>query len=279
MTRQEQNPTEEYEKSKEEAVAQGVPGMRGRTFLISTETKKKRWKTNYKKNIFITCELCGKKSRGEKFHAKHLYTTHGVEQKVTCNQCGKECASVRDLDHHRRTDHIVASCELCGRPFYNPADLGKHLKNVHQIGQKEDEFICEICARSFQTKQYLRVHMRVHRDRDIKCTLCDKAFRWESGLKSHMAAEHSQLGQLYNCEFCGKQFKDKGNLKSHMAAEHSQLAQLYNCEFCGKQFEDKGNWKSHRYTHLDHKPHSCSKCGRGFIRKDMLLTHEKNCRI
>ena len=40
---------------------------------------------------------------------------------VTCNQCGKECASVRDLDHHRRTDHIVASCELCGRPFYNPA--------------------------------------------------------------------------------------------------------------------------------------------------------------
>ena len=92
-----------------------------------------------------------------------------------------------------------------------------------------------------------RVHMRVHRDRDIKCTLCEKAFRWESGLKSHMAAEHSQLAQLYNCEFCGKQFKDKGN------------------------------WKSHRYTHLDHKPHSCSKCGRGFIRKDMLLTHEKNC--
>ena len=91
--------------------------------------------------------------------------------------------------------------------------------------------------------------MRVHRDRNIKCTLCDKAFRWESGLKSHMAAAHSQLAQLYNCEFCGKQFKDKGN------------------------------WKSHRYTHLDHKPHSCLKCGRGFIRKDMLLTHEKNCRI
>ena len=93
-----------------------------------------------------------------------------------------------------------------------------------------------------------RVHMRVHRDRNIKCTLCDKAFRWESGLKSHMAAAHSQLAQLYNCDFCGKQFKDKGN------------------------------WKSHRYTHLDYKPHSCSKCKKGFIRKDMLLTHEKNCK-
>lgn len=37
----------------------------------------------YKKNVFITCELCGKESRGEKFHAKHLYTTHGLEQKVS----------------------------------------------------------------------------------------------------------------------------------------------------------------------------------------------------
>ena len=91
--------------------------------------------------------------------------------------------------------------------------------------------------------------MRVHRDRNIKCTLCEKAFRWESGLKSHMAAAHSQLALLYNCDFCGKQFKDKGN------------------------------WKSHRYTHLDHKPHSCSICKKGFIRKDMLLAHEKNCKI
>ena len=56
---------------------------------------------------------------------------------MTCKQCGKECSSVRDLDHHRRTDHIVASCELCGRPFYNPAGthiiLYLHLYNLNGI--------------------------------------------------------------------------------------------------------------------------------------------------
>ena len=109
---------------------------------------------------------------------------------MECRQCGKECLSIRDLDRHRRTSHIIASCEQCARPFYNPqgaiifivsetnlqryrlveqlmfklfngiftiiSDLDKHLKNVHHIGQKEDEFICELCAQKFQTKQYLR---------------------------------------------------------------------------------------------------------------------------
>ena len=111
------------------------------------------------------------------------------------------------------------------------------------------EYICEMCARSFPTKAYLKIHMRTHNDKHIKCTLCTKMFRWESALKSHLAAAHAQTAGLFNCEFCGKQFKDKSNLKSH------------------------------RYTHLDVKPHSCSKCGRGFIRRDMMLTHEKNCRL
>ena len=46
-------------------------------------------------------------------------------------------------------------------------DLDKHLKNVHHIGQKEDEFICELCAQKFQTKQYLR----------YVCHFCAKAKR------------------------------------------------------------------------------------------------------
>ena len=201
---------------------------------------------------------------------------------MDCTDCGRTCASVRDLENHRRQEHCVASCHLCGKPFFSQNHLSVHLKQVHDIGQKEDgkydyhpififwfdickkstpqisnmisqsifiEYICEMCARSFPTKAYLKIHMRTHNDKHIKCTLCTKMFRWESALKSHLAAAHAQTAGLFNCEFCGKQFKDKSNLKSH------------------------------RYTHLDVKPHSCSKCGRGFIRRDMMLTHEKNCRL
>ena len=39
---------------------------------------------------------------------------------------------------------------------------------VHEVGNKEDDFICEICARPFPTKAYLRTHMRTHNEKKIK---------------------------------------------------------------------------------------------------------------
>merc|ERR1712029_357912 len=151
---------------------------------------------------FVTCELCGKESRGERFHIKHLYSMHGIEMKVSCSDCGKVCCTVRELESHRRTEHSVASCHYCGRSFYHAGHLVSHLKQVHEVGNKEDDYICEICARSFPTKAYLRTHMRTHNEKKIKCQLCGKMFRWESALTSHLAAVHGQHGKLHSCEFC-----------------------------------------------------------------------------
>ena len=53
---------------------------------------------------------------------------HGIEMKVDCGDCGKECQSVRDLEAHRRTEHSVASCHYCGRSFYHAGHLVSHLK-------------------------------------------------------------------------------------------------------------------------------------------------------
>jgi KRAB domain-containing zinc finger protein len=237
----------EFEKKRADRIAAGLPEIDPDDLEQMPEPVLKRNKKAPAE--FVTLDLCGKESRGERFHAKHMYTQHGMEMKMDCTDCGRTCASVRDLENHRRQEHCVASCHLCGKPFFSQNHLSVHLKQVHDIGQKEDEYICEMCARSFPTKAYLKIHMRTHNDKHIKCTLCTKMFRWESALKSHLAAAHAQTAGLFNCEFCGKQLKDKSNLKSH------------------------------RYTHLDVKPHSCSKCGRGFIRRDMMLTHEKNCRL
>ena len=58
--------------------------------------------------------------------------------KMDCTDCGRTCASVRDLENHRRQEHCVASCHLCGKPFFSQNHLSVHLKQVHDIGQKED---------------------------------------------------------------------------------------------------------------------------------------------
>ena len=57
---------------------------------------------------------------------------------MDCTDCGRTCASVRDLENHRRQEHCVASCHLCGKPFFSQNHLSVHLKQVHDIGQKED---------------------------------------------------------------------------------------------------------------------------------------------
>jgi hypothetical protein len=58
--------------------------------------------------------------------------------KMDCTDCGRTCSSVRDLENHRRQEHCVASCHLCGKPFFSQNHLSVHLKQVHDIGQKED---------------------------------------------------------------------------------------------------------------------------------------------
>ena len=65
---------------------------------------------------------------------------------MDCTDCGRTCASVRDLENHRRQEHCVASCHLCGKPFFSQNHLSVHLKQVHDIGQKEDgKFSCLMC--------------------------------------------------------------------------------------------------------------------------------------
>ena len=61
-----------------------------------------------------------------------------IQIKMDCTDCGRTCLSVRDLENHRRQEHCVASCHLCGKPFFSQNHLSVHLKQVHDIGQKED---------------------------------------------------------------------------------------------------------------------------------------------
>ena len=63
--------------------------------------------------------------------------------KMDCTDCGRTCSSVRDLENHRRQEHCVSSCHLCGKPFFSQNHLSVHLKQVHDIGQKEYGKLCD----------------------------------------------------------------------------------------------------------------------------------------
>jgi hypothetical protein len=67
----------EYEKRRAERLAAGLPEHDPEDLEQMPEPILKRSKKAPAE--FVTCDLCGKESRGERFHAKHMYTQHGME--------------------------------------------------------------------------------------------------------------------------------------------------------------------------------------------------------
>ena len=54
------------------------------------------------------------------------------------------------------------------------------------------EFTCEICAKTFKSKSYLRSH----------------------------AVIHNEVRDKYNCEICSAEYIEKRSLKTHMTIHH-----------------------------------------------------------
>ena len=67
----------EFEKRRAERLAAGLPENDPEDSEQMPEPILKRSKKAPAE--FVTCDLCGKESRGERFHAKHMYTQHGME--------------------------------------------------------------------------------------------------------------------------------------------------------------------------------------------------------
>ncbi len=134
--------------------------------------------------------------------------------------------------------------------------LNKHLMKLHGVdmngaelsSEQLNNFMCEICSKTFTYQSNLNVHMAVHRDeKKRKCKFCERTFRWASGLKSHLIAAHNKGGNVLTCELCGK------------------------------EFNDKANFRKHAFTHQEEKPFKCEKCLKGFTRKDLCKKHQEKC--
>jgi KRAB domain-containing zinc finger protein len=90
---------------------------------------------------------------------------------------------------------------------------------------------------------------------------------------------HDESHKGHECSFCGKTFRWTTSLNSHIKAAHSVVFKSFECEDCGKVFKDPANFKAHCYTHSNVKPYNCTKCGKGFVRRDTWLTHASSCNV
>ena len=148
--------------------------------------------------------------------------------------------------------------------------------NTNEVSN--DLYMCEYCARSYDSEKQLKTHIRCqHKKKDAEyktfiCSDCNKMFehRWE--LNKHMFIHVQE--PLFECATCGQKFKRRKTLVRHHEMFHDENQKLFQCKECPSTFNLKSNLTRHEKSHVKIAL-KCSLCDTSFIRPDNYKRHLK----
>lgn len=179
--------------------------------------------------------------------------------------------------------------------------------SVPKVAEKEPEYVCQICGKTFKTTSILNVHVRSHSsERKFICNVCKKSYKYSTQLINHKRLHtgektfgcyhencqktFAQLGQLkkhvrihtgerpYECTVCLKRFTRGYHLQTHIKL-HTKAA-LHVCHLCGKSYTQAPQLRIHIRTHSSTKDFNCSVCQKSFhkisVRNKHMQIHVKN---
>uniref|UniRef100_A0A182NXF3 C2H2-type domain-containing protein n=1 Tax=Anopheles dirus TaxID=7168 RepID=A0A182NXF3_9DIPT len=139
----------------------------------------------------------------------------------------QESEIVHKVVASRRTEHMKGCtkerkhvCSVCQAAFLKSAHLAQH--TTSHLGIRS--YRCEICDKTFSTKQSLNVHANLHTQnaRPFSCETCEETFNRLGTLKRHTAAQHEKQKHAFHCPYCtGKTFRWLHNCRTHIKAFHS----------------------------------------------------------
>ena len=210
--------------------------------------------------------------------------TFGNKSKNTINKFRRAERSLT-----RRDDK---TCSVCLIKLDKKSSRVRHEKIIH--GQEVQEFMCELCPKSFGTKRSLDYHARKHQDEKMveffECELCDKQFSTTASLSRHKTTVHRDSpAKKLPCKWaeCGQMYESIASLKRHMREQHFDIKfntdfhegfetpDSFECEKCNKKFKRADTLRRHFQNVHTEDNFSCSECGKMFGRKDNLARHLK----
>ncbi|CAH1792427.1 unnamed protein product, partial [Owenia fusiformis] len=263
-----------------------------------------------KGRLVYHCQHCSEEIQHRQSFLKHIKTHEGKIFK--CKVCDSTWKNLWNFTGHvysHTTDSPEYMCNICGKIIKGAQyKLTEHIARLHS-DDKEKQFSCSKCSKSFHKEGRLVRHMLIHAEKTQECSICGAMFALKENLKSHIALVHNgkksyicaacgacfgykrtlqshylrnphcagkALVQLpdFNCKVCNKSFFSKHGLDHHEAMVHSETPALFKCALtpCTKTFKVESDLKKHiRRAHI--KPHLCSICGKSFGEKSDLLHH------
>ena len=145
--------------------------------------------------------------------------------------------------------------------------------------ESNDSFICEYCARTYDSEKQLKSHIRCkHQKKEagaeaFSCSDCKKTFEFRWELNRHMFIHVQE--PLFECLTCGQKFKRRKALVLHYEMFHDENQKhVYKCKDCSQTFNVKGNLTRHEKIHIKSML-KCSLCDKSFNRQDSYKRHLK----
>ncbi|ALC43223.1 maker650 [Drosophila busckii] len=132
---------------------------------------------------------CEEENCDRRFATKQLLKVHMMRhagiKNYTCSFCGVQKTTRTELKIHLNYHTLEKSysCSICGKILYSSSNLSKHMRKVHEQGQKYE---CSYCGRTFTQHDIRDQHELIHTgEKPHECEECGKRFRQKSALRTH----------------------------------------------------------------------------------------------
>ena len=157
-------------------------------------------------------------------------------------------------------------CDLCEKTFQTKNGFETHKSSKHS--ENVTVYFCDQCDFSCHNKYYLEKHIQAKHDNTIiKCDLCDFETIWKARLYIHKKNVHEMV--RYMCDQCDFSTKHKWGLKNHKASVHGE-GELYNCDQCDYKSPIKSGVAKHiKAVHEKTSIFNCPYCNHS--------THWRHC--
>ena len=136
---------------------------------------------------------------------------------------------------------------------------------------------CELCGKTFNTKDGLKSHLNSHSGYFFQCEWCpDKRYTAIKAFKKHLKF-HASGDKMWICSEagCSKEFENKQQLDSHSKCHSAPTLRCCVHKKCKALFKHSKERKHHELSPIDNL-YLCDVCFKGYKSKSGLERHKNS---
>lgn len=228
----------------------GLQTPRSKTTAVLPKVKKSRKSQQTPKKPF-ECAVCQKIFPNAARLSRHQ-SVHGGQSPYKCEHCKKSFTSRFKLVRHAliHSDRKPFSCQVCERTFHRKDHLKNHIK-VHSPSKKI--YVCERpdCKKEYTSLMSYRKHLALHaaQEGSLECQICFSTFETKDEILYHLKIHAGSRTvknpneKKFTCEHCGRKFFTKKDVRRHLVV-HTGMRDFL-CQFCPQRFGRKDHLVRH----------------------------------